>query len=171
MIDVSFTGATIVISADAIGSTTITEFYDEGSPLQCSEIEVTGNSLTLNGTLVTWAKPSAYVVSVTVVPESENDNSLRTLLEKSHVKHASSGTTVYSVDPVAVDTTMTIKAPGISMDHKTKREYTFSAGRILSGPSAISANAEGKLSGNTYTFIFERFKWSGNGTSVTAQVQ
>jgi len=154
MIDVSATGASININSAATGAVLITRFSDEGTPFEFNEIEVTGSALSLNGELITWSKPVAYAASVTVMPHSDEDNSLRKLLEASHVRFNGSGTT--AVNPEMVKTSLTLKCPLLNEAGSSFKEYRFTEGRIVSGPTAPSTSAEGKLSARTYTFVFER---------------
>lgn len=149
--DISFTGASIVISQGRLLKTTITEFSDEDTPLECSEIEVTGNAITLNGQLVLWRKPSAYMVSVTVIPRSENDLILSKMLYEARVcpARATAVSELWS--------NMTIKCPRINESGNTKSvdTYSFSNGRILSGPTGPASNSEGKMSPRKYIFVFQ----------------
>lgn len=150
--DISFTGASVVVTQGNDNlKTTITEFSDEDTPLECSEIEVTGNAITLNGQLVLWRKPSAYMVSVTVIPRSENDLVLSKMLYQARVCPARA---------IAVKdlwSKMTIKCPRINESGNTKAvdTYNFSNGRILSGPTGPASNSEGKMSARKYTFVFQ----------------
>jgi hypothetical protein len=161
--DISFTGASVVVSQGKTLDTTITEFSDEDTPLECSEIEVTGNAITLNGQLVLWRKPSAYMVSVTVIPRSENDLTLSKMLYQSRVCPARA---------VAVSdlwSKMTIKCPRINESGNTRAvdTYKFSNGRILSGPTGPASNSEGKMSARKYTFVFQDL----DVTAVTTPIE
>lgn len=154
MIDVSATGATVTIKAPAIGSVTVSRFSDEGTPFEFNEIEVTGSALSLNGELITWSKPVAYAASVTVIPHSDEDNALRKLLEASHVRFTGKGTK--AVSPENVKTSLTLKCPKINAGGNSFKMYSYTNGRIVSGPTAPSTSPEGKLSARTYTFVFEQ---------------
>lgn len=154
MVDVSATGASITITAPAIGTVLITRFSDEGTPFEFNEIEVTGSALSINGELITWSKPVAYAGSVTVIPHSEEDIALHELLEESHVRFTGNGTR--AVNSNNVKTALTLKCPQLDGDGRSFKQYHYTNGRIVSGPTAPSTSAEGKLSARTYTFVFEQ---------------
>lgn len=165
MFDVSASGSKIVIKTNGI-STTISEFYDEGTPFDTNEIEVTGNSMTLNGQLILWRKPTAYTVSVTVIPESQDDEKLCEMLQNAHIRHG--------ISPVSVkdlDTALTIEVPSINGSGSSNGVTTFSYsnGRILGGPTGPSTDAEGKKAGRTYTFVFEQMVRRGKGVQISGQ--
>lgn len=154
MIDVSATGATITVHAPAIGQVQISRFSDEGTPFEFNEIEVTGSALSLNGELITWSKPVAYAASVTVIAHSDEDEALRKLLEASHVRFTGGGTK--AVNAENVNTKLTLKCPTLNSSGESFKMYSYTNGRIVSGPTAPSTSAEGKLAARTYTFVFEQ---------------
>lgn len=156
MTDVSATGSSIQITTDVTGLINITRFSDEGTPFEFNEIEVTGSALSLNGELITWAKPVAYAASVTVVPMTSEDEALRKLLIASKVKYSKGNTVAVNTDAVTV--TMNASIPKLNNNGSAYRGFMFTNGRIVSGPSAPSSSAEGKLSARTYTFVFEGMK-------------
>lgn len=161
MLDVSFTGGNIVIKSGS-GSTVISEFSDEGTPVECNEIEVTGHAMTLNGQVIFWRKPNAYVVSVTVIPMSDNDITLGNMLEMAHVKPGN------AVPVDKLTTSLTINCPKInkSGSQMSGNMWSFQNGRIVSGPTGPSTNSEGKMSARTYTFVFEALSRNVSGTKI-----
>ena len=88
MIDISFTGGYIALKSNYTGVSNldIKEFSDEGSPVEVDEIEVAGYAVNMNGLLIRWRKPSAYVVKLNVLPNSNADVSLTKLLLASHIE-------------------------------------------------------------------------------------
>lgn len=161
MLDISFTGGYVTIDAPAMGMTTISEFSDEGSPVEVDEIEVTGHSINLNGTVIRWRKPTAYTVKVTVIPLSENDVSLTKLLLASKVEPTGGG--VKAVDVASLATKMEIAAPAIneSGQGSSMRKWWFTEGCIVGGSPAVASDAEGKMQSKTYSFVFERMTDNG----------
>ena len=129
----------------------ITEFSDEGTPFETSQIEVTGSAMTLNGQLVLWRKPVAYVVTLTVIPGSEDDLWLDARLDEAHIRPGK------VIDVETLKAKMTIWTPQINASGKQNKTvaYTYTNGRILGGPTGPSTNAEGKMSAKVYTFVFE----------------
>lgn len=150
MFDVSATGSKIRVECGS-NSCNITEFYDEATPFETNEVEVTGSAMTLNGQLILWRKPTAYVVSMTVVPGSQDDLWLAQRLDDAHVRRGK------VVDVDRLNAKMTIWVPQINASGRQNAtvSVSYTNGRILSGPTGPSTNAEGKLSGKTYTFVFE----------------
>jgi len=151
MIDLSFTGGSITIKSGVTGATNIpvTEFSDEGSPIEVDEIEVAGYAINLNGLMIRWRKPAAYVAKVTVIPGSDNDESLTKLLNAAHITKGA------TLEPIAnLKVTMEVSAPGIN--GAASRTWTFEEGCIVSGSPAVASDAEGKMQAKTFTFAFEK---------------
>ena len=153
MVDISMAGAKIVLNASGIKSRPITEFSDEGTPIDIPALEVAAGSMNLNGKLVTWTKPNPVTVSFTLIPHSNSDKSLRSFLRAVHI--GGKGETVG--DAFISSMIITVPSPKneSSTRQKDKSEFTFTNGRLLSGQPAIGSNAEGKASPSTYTFMFE----------------
>jgi uncharacterized protein YodC (DUF2158 family) len=164
MIDISFTGGNIIVKSGG-ASTTISEFSDEGTPVECNEIEVTGHAVTLNGQVIFWRKPNAYVVAVTVIPMSDNDITLGNMLEMAHVKPGEGGAAPVS----KLTASLTINCPKINESGSQSRgnTWSFQNGRIVSGPTGPSTSSEGKMTARTYTFVFETLSRNASGTKVS----
>ena len=163
MIDISMAGAKIVLNAangaQNISSNPITEFSDEGTPIDIPSLEVAAGSMNMNGNLVTWTKPNPISISFTLIPGSKSDMSLRSFL--SSVSIGGRGNSVGE----AYITSMVITVPSYtdgSTSNKSDRIFTLTNGRLLSGPPAIGSNNEGKASPSTWTFMFEGFKGVSN---------
>ena len=156
MIDISMAGAKIVLNSNGLRSGAITEFSDEGTPIDIPALEVAAGNMNLNGKLVTWTKPNPINISFTLIPGSESDNNLRTFL--SAVSIGGKGETVGD----AYISSMVITVPtyggeNTSTNQKTSKTFTLVNGRLLSGQPAIGSNADGKASPSTWTFMFEGF--------------
>lgn len=150
MFDVSAAGAKVRVECGS-NSCNITEFYDEGTPFETNEVEVTGSGITLNGQLVLWRKPVAYVVTLTVIPGSQDDVWLAQRLDDAHIRPGK----VIDVDRLKAK--LTIWVPQINASGRQGKTVvtSYTNGRILSGPTGPSASAEGKLAAKTYSFVFE----------------
>lgn len=164
MLDISFTGASVSVK-QGNRQTIIKEFSDEGTPIECNDVEVTGSAVTLNGQLILWRKPCAYVVSLTVIPRSDNDETLLCML---HDAHVTPGNVVKISN---LNASLTIVSPKIneSGSQISGDTWKFTNGRIVSGPTGPASSAEGKMSARTYTFVFEKLAQSGAGTNVVAK--
>lgn len=153
MIDVSMAGASITIKASGLKSNPITEFSDEGTPIDVPALEVAAGSMNLNGNLVTWTKPAPVQISFTLIPGSESDNDLRSFLRAVHV--GGKGKTVGNAYIESMVISVPIAASNSATNKKTYKSYDFKNGRLLSGLPAFGSNSEGKASPSTYTFMFE----------------
>lgn len=156
MIDVSFSGGFVTIEAEAIGSTTISEFADEGSPVEVDEIEVTGHQLMLDGSVLYWTKPTAYFVKVSVIAGSGNDESLTKLLELSHPggRFGEQNTDELTVKMEVSSPRIYNGGSGADNFGGSAKRHSFSDGRMLSGSPAISVDSEGKIQAKTFSFVF-----------------
>lgn len=141
--DRSFAGSTVTI--DGIP---ITEFMDQENPIDIQDTETSNIEWDCEGKMVRTVKPSAILISVTVIPGSENDKKLREIW----LRHFSNGGTVNVEDADrAIECT-------IQTGHSDIESYTFTNGTCVSGAAGVTANGQGKMGGNTYTFAFEQTK-------------
>ena len=138
--DVSFAGSTIVIDG-----VTVKDFVDDANPVDIQDTEVANIEWSCNGRMIRTIKPSAVIMSVTVVPGSSSDNGLRTVWKRAF---ANGGST--SIQEASKSLTASI-----SVGNPRGGSFQFSGGTCLSGAAAVSANGQGKMGGNTYTFAFE----------------
>lgn len=164
-IDISAVGAKVVITLPEGSPITITQFSDEGTPFESGDVEVSTNAKNLNGQMISSRTPAVYPVSVTVIPGSDDDIMLQSLLQKSSIQPG-------SVTPISKITiiSLSITIPGINASaerNATGPKYVWSQGRIKSGPTGPSTGSEGRLSARTYTFEFEKFQpVSGTGLNI-----
>jgi len=152
MIDISSNGLRINIKSNGYSVSDISEFTDDGTPVEVPALEVVGSGMSLNGCLVTWTKPNPIGLSFTLIPRTVSDENMRNFLIASHVGGNSNG---LNTDNLIINT-LTIKYPSTSSttDSYTKMA-TYRNGRLVSGQPAIGSNADGKLTACTYTFVFE----------------
>lgn len=157
MIDVSMAGASIILKSKngLVVSNPITEFADDGNPVDIPNLEVAGGNMNLNGLLVTWTKPNPVQISFTLIPGSDSERALHKFLAAVHV--GGKGSTVGE----AFIESLVYKYPTPNSQRSTTGKntntITFSNGRLLSGPPAVGTNNEGKASSTTWTFMFESF--------------
>lgn len=151
MVDVSgvFPKVTIV-SAGIPPLIEVTKFADDQNPVDVEHIEVTGHGINVNGELVVWEKPAAYLVSISVLCGTDDDAALRLLLEGSH---PTSGKGFALAPTVTMRTSIGRRnAFGIVSSQDT---CTYTQGRIVSGRPSAAVDGEGRKISNTYTFVFE----------------
>lgn len=137
--DVSFAGCKVVI-----GGALITSWMDDQNPVDIQDTETTNIEWSCNGRMIRTIKPSAVLISLTVIPGSISDNALRTIWKK-HFSNAG------YVDLNAADEPLSC-----TMSHPKRGSFTFTNGTVVSGAAALTTNGQGKMGGNTYTFAFER---------------
>ena len=154
MIDISTVGAQIVIKFADNKQKTITQFSDEGTPFECPDVDVSTNAKNLNGQMISSRTPSIYPVSITVVPGSEEDMFLQRRLSGASIQPGN----VKSIGELAVSS-LTVSIPAINESGEGSHaiDYTFTNGRLKSGPMGPSTSAEGRMSARTYTFEFEKY--------------
>ena len=138
--DVSFAGTIITI-----GGATITEFMDDQNPIDIQDTDVCNIEWSCNGRMIRTIKPSAVIVSVTVIPGSTSDNSLRRIW-KSNFNNGGGVDLNEANEPLIM--VITSGNPEVG-------EFEFTGGTCVSGAAAITSNGQGKMGGNTYTFAFE----------------
>jgi hypothetical protein len=144
MQDVSAFGTTITILATQsfpIGFT-VDNFSDDKDPLKIENIEATGYTFLIDGSLFIFDKAALIKVEVSVIAASDDDINFKTMLQ---ARKGSSS--IISLPDV---TTMTIAYGngGVVM---------FTAGSIVSGPLGDSIEQSGRHPSNTYTFVFSDF--------------
>lgn len=137
--DVSFAGTVI-----NIGGATITDFMDDAHPIDVQDTDVCNIEWDCNGCMIRTIKPSAVIISVTVIPGSPSDNKLKTIWKKNLCQEG-------SVDLSYANQGLSCS---ISSGNPKVGSYTFRGGTCVSGAGAITSNGQGKMGGNTYTFAF-----------------
>lgn len=147
MFDISAVNSSIEFTGGL--KTTINQFSDEGTPFEAPDIEVSENAKNLNGEMISSRKPSVYILSVTVIPMSDNDKDLQNFLQKSAIFPGN----YTDIKDLWCNCTVTI--PG--QNGEGTRTYNYYNGRIKSGPTGPSTSAEGRMASRTYTFEFEQF--------------
>ena len=162
MIDISYAGAKIYLSTrsgDTVGP--ITEFSDEGSPVEISDMDIADGNMNLNGILVTWTKAQAVEFSLSLIPNTPSVKMLATWLA-AHSIGGKGAIPEAFIDQLQLVIPANINVSGTS--GKNSLVYTFNNGRMRRGAPATGTSAEGKMNAKTYNFIFESVK------TVTAKV-
>lgn len=138
--EVSFAGSRVVI-----GGANISEFMDDSNPIDIQDTETTNIEWSCNGRMIRTIKPAAIILSITVIPGSASDNSLRKIWKKSFCNGGSVN---------IAQANQTLKCT-VSAGNSRVGSFTFTGGTPISGAAAFTANGQGKMGGNTYTFAFE----------------
>lgn len=143
MQDVSATGMSVTIHSTVTipVPVPITHFADDQEPIGTDPQEITGYGMGVNGDLVTHTKPAPAIVKLSVIPNTPDDILLYTLHRMN-----SAGSLVHAYDVVD----MTVVYPNIAKPQR------YQNGKIVSGPVGETVNTEGKITGKTYSFVFEK---------------
>jgi len=120
----------------------ITEFADDSDPIDVPSLQIADTAMGLNGDLITWSKANPITVTVSVIAESEDDNTLSILLSANRVGRGR----ISSRDVI----TMTVVYPNGSF-------VTLVGGVITDGVPFSPAESSGRLKTRTYAFAFESY--------------
>ena len=154
MVDISYAGAKIYLwtrTGKKVGP--ITEFSDEGSPVEIPDIDIADGNMNLNGILVTWTKAQAAEFSLTLIPNSQSEKILATWLS-AHAIGGRGAIPEAFIDQLQLIIPANVNVSGTSS--KNSLIYTFKNGRMRRGAPATGTNSEGKMNAKTYNFIFEQ---------------
>ena len=136
--DLSFAGAKV-----SINGCEITEFMDDANPVDVQDAETCNIEWSCNGKMIRTVKPSGVFISVTVIPGSNSDKNLKRIWRE---RMCNGGTVSLGTADSSLSCTISTHLG----------DYNFADGTCIAGAGAVSANGQGKMGGNTYTFVFER---------------
>ncbi|MGJ0509060.1 MAG: phage tail fiber protein [Methylocystis sp.] len=140
--DVSGFGAQVQIKASNTfpQGFVVSQFADDADPFDIPSVQIADKAMGLNGDLITWSKANPIMITINVVPGSEDDKNLAILLEANRVGKGKSGArdeiTVVAVYP-------------------NEGTLTLSAGIITDGSPGNSIASAGRLKSKAYQFAFE----------------
>lgn len=118
----------------------ITQFSDDGDPLNSENLAIAETAPALNGDLVAWSKPNVIPFTVSVLPDTDEDRNLSILWNVNRI----------GKNKLAVQDVITIVVTYPNGDQKI-----LSSGVMVSGPALNSGTAEGRLKTKEYEFSFE----------------
>ena len=118
----------------------ITQFADDGDPLNSENLTIAETAAALNGDLVAWGKPNVIPLTVAVLPDTDEDRNLSILWNVNRV----------GKNKVAVQDIITLVVTYPNGDQKI-----LSNGVMISGPALNSGSSEGRLKTKEYEFSFE----------------
>lgn len=157
-IDISAQGARVVFKGGL--NLVVSEFSDEGTPFECSDVDISTNAKNLNGEMISSRTPSLYTFSITVIPNSVADYKLAAFFQKQLLQpgqnNANSVNSSWYCD-ATITLPQAYEGPGIngSIMRGSPFNVTFSNCRPKSCPIGLSTSAEGRMSARTYTFEAE----------------
>ena len=119
---------------------------DDANPVEFPDTEVSTVGVNCNGNMIRNAKPNVVMMSVTVIPCTDDDKFLYDLWRQYRVQDGVNNAARWE-KPISAR----INVQGLN---KKKSSWSFRDGTMVSGPGGPSSNGEGKMQGRTYTFAF-----------------
>lgn len=142
MNDVSSFGLLIRIIASRTfpGGFNVSQFADDADPLAIPSIQVRDKAMGSNGDLIVWSKANPILISLAVIPNSEDDRNLAVLFESNRVGKGKQG----SRDII---TMIGIYPDGSSIQ--------LQQGAVTDGMPGRGVVSAGRLQTPVYQFAFE----------------
>ena len=118
----------------------VTQFADDADPFDIPAIQIADKAMGLNGDLIVWSTANPILVTINVIPGTDDDKNLAILLEANRVGRGKTS----AQDAVTMTAIYPSGAP-----------LTLTAGRITDGPTGSSVASAGRLKSKAYMFGFE----------------
>lgn len=118
----------------------IEQFADDADPFDFPDIEIAQIAMGLNGDLLTWSKATPLQVTLSVVPESDDDNNLAVVWQANRV-----GKNKQSARDII---TLVGKYP-------SGYTVTLTNGKMTNGSPSNSISSAGRMKSKQYKFAFE----------------
>jgi hypothetical protein len=118
----------------------ITQFADDADPLDIPSIQIADKAMGLNGDLIVWGKANPLLVTLNVIPGSDNDKNLSILAEANRTGKGKA--------PALDVITLVATYPDGSVE-------TFTSGAITDGMPGRSVASSGRQKTRPYVFAFE----------------
>lgn len=119
---------------------TITQFSDDTDPYDIPSLQILDKAMGANGDLVGWSKANPLIVSIAVLPNSQDDVNLSILLEANRVAKGKNS---------ALDIITAVIA------YPDQATATFVNGFITDGLPANALASSQRLKSKPYMFCFE----------------
>jgi len=142
MQDISGFGSRVTVRASVTfpQGFTLTQFPDDADPFDSPALQIADKAMGLNGDMVKWSKANPVPLTLSVIPDTDDDRNMAVLFEANRVARGKQS----ARDVI----TVTIVYP----DGKTK---TFSQGCVTDGPPATGVASAGRKKTKSYVFAFE----------------
>ena len=118
----------------------VTQFADDADPFDVPSIKIAESKMGLNGDLIKWSVATPIEISISVVPQSDDDVNLGILLEANRVSAGKA--------PAKDEISLT----GI---YPAGQNLTVIGGIITEGMPGTSISSAGRMKSKTYKFTFE----------------
>lgn len=118
----------------------ITQFADDADPYDNPSIQLRDKAMGLNGDLITWGKAQPNLITISVIPGSDDDLNLQAIADANKV-----GKGRFPVDDL-------ITIVGFYPDGSA---INLQNGTMTDAPMSNSVASAGRLKSKTYGFAFE----------------
>jgi len=147
MQDISVFGLKVQLTASQTfpSGISLSQWADDADPFDTPAMQIRDKAMGVNGDLITWSKANPITLTLSVVPNSEDDANLAVLFEANRVGKGKQG----ARDVV-----------GVSVIYPDGKTASFTQGTITDGMPANSSASSGRLKSKTYTFAFENLNRS-----------
>lgn len=162
--DISAVGYKVVFTGGGIGTLTVSEFSEEGTPFETIDADLSDNRKNLNGEMISSRSPTVYQFAITVIPGSYADAKLRkaaalAAIQPGNNAQSDAGKLYFSSVVVTAPRVVTLGESGYeggsASDDAREVEYTHV--RMKSAPTGPTTSAEGRLQPMRYVFEAEGF--------------
>lgn len=142
MADISGFGLSVTVKASNTfpSGVKISQFADDGDSLDLPSIQISDKAMGLNGDLITFSKASPLIMTLNIIPDSDDDKNMQVLAEANRV-----GKGKKSARDVI---TMTVAYP-------SGKVVTYTNGAITDGMIGNSVTSAGRMKTKAYVFAFE----------------
>lgn len=131
---------TLVASTTFPTALPISQFADDADSLDTPGIEIAQVAMGMNGNLVSWPHAVPIPVTISVIPNSDDDKNLQALADANRV-----GANKNSANDIIT----------INVVYPSGKQISFKSGKLTNAPTGLSIAANGRLKTNTYSFMFE----------------
>jgi hypothetical protein len=142
MYDISGFGTSVEISASVTfpSGFTVTEFADDADSVDTPSLAVADTAMGVNGDLIVWSKANPIKVTISVIPDGDDDSNLQALWAANRVAKGQQSARDIIEATVAYPSGKTVQ---------------LSSGKILEGIPFNSIASAGRFKSKPYMFVFE----------------
>lgn len=120
----------------------ITQFADDGDPLEMPSIQIADKAMGMNGDLIVWSKATPIEVDISVIPAASDDVNLSILFQANRVGRGK----VSARDRISLVVT-----------YPNGKKAVFSNGKITDGMPSLPVASAGRMKTKAYKFVFENY--------------
>lgn len=118
----------------------LTQFADDADSLDVPQQQIADKAMGVNGDLITWSKANPLLLTLNIIPNTDDDRNMAVLLEANRVARGKIG---------ARDVITLVAA------YPDGTTQTWSQGRITDGVPGNALASSGRMKSKPYMFAFE----------------